>query len=35
MIYLLTAFGVLPGAGSYIVNLNMLFISVRIPKVFV
>jgi hypothetical protein len=35
MIYLFTAFGILPGTGSYIVNLSMLFISVRIPKVFV
>jgi hypothetical protein len=29
MFYLLSAFSILPGAGSYIVNLGMLFMSVR------
>src|SRR6266567_1207033 len=29
-IYLLSAYGVLPGAGSYIVNIGMLLLSVRI-----
>jgi hypothetical protein len=32
MFYLLTAFGILPGMGSYIVNMVMLYISVRIRK---
>jgi hypothetical protein len=30
MFYLLSAFSILPGAGTYIVNIVMLFVSVRI-----
>jgi hypothetical protein len=29
-IYLLSAFSIIPGAGTYIVNIVMLFVSVRL-----
>jgi hypothetical protein len=31
-LYMLSAFGILPGSGSYVVNVVMLYISVRIWK---
>jgi hypothetical protein len=34
-LYMLSAFSILPGSGSYVVNMVMLYISVRIWKTFV
>ncbi|KAI0300045.1 hypothetical protein B0F90DRAFT_1726216, partial [Multifurca ochricompacta] len=33
--YLLTAFGILPGAGTYIINLVMLYLSSMYPAIII